>query len=323
MDKILEVKGKLDEFAIWEAEKSIFRSKCNYVREGEKISSFFFSLEKKRYAEKNMKCILFDDRSTSTHQATILKEQTCFYRELYRSDEGVAFTLSPAPEENRLSEAERIWTDTPITQDELFDAVMTLKGGKVPGIDGLSIEFYHKFWKVIAPFLIAMYQYSFDQGLLPVLVRKGLISLLPKGNKDTRLVKNMRPLTLLCNSYKILAKALDNRMRTILPELIQMDRTDFVKGRKICHNVRKSLDIIEHMNHKNLPGLILSIDMEKCFDRLEHKSIFGSLKYLNFGDNFIKWVSLFYTGFLVCTQNFGFLSEFWVKQRGDPIRGAH
>ena len=67
---------------------------------------------------------------------------------------------------------------------------------------------------------------------------------------------------------------------------------------------------------KNLPGLILSIDMEKCFDRLEHNSIFGSLRYFGFGENFIRWVSLFYNQFLICTQNFGIKSEYWIKGRG-------
>ena len=56
--------------------------------------------------------------------------------------------------------------------------------------------------------------------------------------------------------------------------------------------------------------------MEKCFDRLEHYSIFESLRYYGFGESYIKWVSLFYNRFLICTQSFGHLSHFWVKGRG-------
>ena len=161
-----------------------------------------------------------------------------------------------------------------------------------------------------------MYIHSYEHGMLPESVRQGLIALLPKKDKDTRYVKNMRPLTLLNNDYKILAKTIDNRFREVLPNLIAMDQTGFVKGRKICHNVRKSLDIIDYTVKEKIPALILSIDMEKCFDRLEHKAIFSSLRYFNFGEKFVQWVKLFYNQFYIQTQNFGYLSNKWIKGRG-------
>ena len=204
---------------------------------------------------------------------------------------------------------------------ELFDAVMTLKSDKVPGIDGLTVEFYRKFWKSLSPFLMAMNQYSFKDGLFPESVRQGLITLLPKKNRDSRYIKNKRPLTLQNNDLKILSKALDNRLCEIIPNIISNDQNGFVRLRKICYNIRKSLDVIEYT--KQIPGLILSIDMEKCFDRISHDAIIGSLKYYNFGDNSIKWVTLIYTRFQICVQNYGKLSRFWTKgqgtNQGDPL----
>ena len=61
--------------------------------------------------------------------------------------------------------------------------------------------------------------------------------------------------------------------------------------------------------------MILSVDMDKCFDRISYSGIYGALRYFNFGENFIRWVSLFYTDFQVCTQNFGFYSDFFSKGR--------
>ena len=191
---------------------------------------------------------------------------------------------------------------------------MTLKLNKVPGLDGLTIEFYKYFWKLLAPELMNMYMYIYEMGLLPESVRLGLISLLPKKNNNTRYVKNMRPLTLLDNDYKILAKVIDNRLREVILDIISMDQTGFVKGRKICHNVRKSLDIIDYGNEKQIPMMILSIDMEKCFDRLEHRALLASLQYFNFGEYFINWIELFYTKFNICTQNFG--NSLWLLAQG-------
>ena len=311
-----KVNETLEEIAIGRAESSIFRSRCNYAKEGEKCTSFFMSLEKKRYLEKNMKCIILDDGRHVTHQNEILKEQTRFYQTLYQKDDSVTFSLKPSNTERILNNMEREYFEQPLSIDELFDAVMTLKSGKVPGLDGLTVEFYRKFWKTLAPFLFAMYQFSHKNGLLPESVRQGLITLLPKGNKDIRYVKNMRPLAMLCNDQKILSKALDNRLRTILPNIISTDQNGFVSNRKISHNIRKSLDIIEFTKQKRIPGIILSIDMEKCFDRLSHQAILGALRYYNFGENFINWVALSYNNFQICTQNFGYTSKFWTKGRG-------
>ena len=125
----------------------------------------------------------------------------------------------------------------------------------------------------------------------------------------------MRPLTLLNIDYKILAKALDLRLRDILPEIISPDQTGFIPGRSIVTNIRKSLDVMEFCRKSNTPAVIMSIDMMKCFDRIEYSAIFGMMRLLNFGSNFIRWVSLFYSKFMVCTQNYGIASPWFEKTR--------
>ena len=245
VDNYNQVKESIVQHEVDEAEKTIFRSRCNYAKAGERCSKYFLSLEKRNYLEKNMKCICLDDGTVSTNQGRILKEITRFYRELYSADPSIAFNMQRGDEEACLSEEEKQCLDSDFLTDEFYDAVMTLKGGKVPGLDGLTVEFYRKFWKQLSPYLIRMYRYSYETGIFPESVREGLISLLPKKSRDTRKLSNMRPLSILNNDYKILAKAIDNRIRLTIPNIIHCDQTGFVKGRKICHNVRKSLDIIE------------------------------------------------------------------------------
>ena len=108
---------------------------------------------------------------------------------------------------------------------------------------------------------------------------------------------------------------MDNRLKEVIEELIHTDQTRFLPNRHISTNLRKSLDIIEYCKGAKIPALILSIDMEKCFDKIDYSAIFGSLRYFGFGENFIQWAALFYKDFTVCTQNFGFRSEWFVKFR--------
>ena len=79
---------------------------------------------------------------------------------------------------------------------------------------------------------------------------------------------------------------------------------------------RLTSDIISHVYQTNKKVVLVAIDFEKCFDRLEHESIFKVLKYFKFGETFISWVKLFFTDFTVCTQNNGHLSEMLDKKRG-------
>ena len=120
---------------------------------------------------------------------------------------------------------------------------------------------------------------------------------------------------MLNSDYKVIAKALDNRLRVVLPKLIPECQMGFMKGRNISTNIRKSLDIIEYTRQQKIPAIILSVDLEKAFDLVDYSAIKGVLKYFNFGESFTRWTMLFYTHFEVCTQNFGYFSDFFEKSR--------
>ena len=52
-------------------------------------------------------------------------------------------------------------------------------------------------------------------------------------------------------------------------------------------------DIIFSCEQQNVDGLILLVDFEKAFDSLSWEFINNTLKNFNFGENFIKWITLF------------------------------
>ena len=66
-----------------------------------------------------------------------------------------------------------------------------------------------------------------------------------------------------CCGYKKAAKAIANRIKMVIPKLINSDQTGFLKGRFIGDNTRLLDSIIKHTSENNIPGLLLSIDFEK------------------------------------------------------------
>ena len=64
----------------------------------------------------------------------------------------------------------------------------------------------------------------------------GILNLVPKQDKDLRYLKNWRPVSLLNTDYKILAKALANRLHKVIAQLINNDQVGYIKNRYIGEN---------------------------------------------------------------------------------------
>jgi hypothetical protein len=89
-----------------------------------------------------------------------------------------------------------------------------------------------------------MVQHSITQGHLPKGMNDGLIALLHKGGTTEELT-NYRPITLLNVSYKIVAKALQQRLQPSLPDLINEDQTAFLPLCYILDNVLVQAEMIQ------------------------------------------------------------------------------
>ena len=100
--------------------------------------------------------------------------------------------------------------------------------------------------------------------------KRGIISLIPKKDKDKKYLKNWRPISLLNNDYKIVTKALALRLEKVLPMIISANQTGYyVKGRYIGESLRIITDMMSFTKKKNIPGLAVFLDFEKAFNSIE------------------------------------------------------
>ena len=90
----------------------------------------------------------------------------------------------------------------------------------------------------------------------------GVINIIPKGDKDKRLLTNWRPLCLLNSMYKLISGTLAERIKPNLNTIIHPDQKGFVAGRYIGEVVRTTFDTIEFAKENNVSGLLLLIDYE-------------------------------------------------------------
>ena len=157
--------------------------------------------------------------------------------------------------------------------------------------------FINFFWPNIKDLLFESIKYFFHSGLLSLDQRRGIINIIPKKGKDLRYLCHWRPVTILNTDYKILTKALANRLQKVLPKLINPDQVGYIKGRYIGQNIRLINDIQNSAAISQFPGYIALVDFEKAFDSVEWSFLIECLKSYNFGSNFIKWIKYFTTIF--------------------------
>jgi hypothetical protein len=118
---------------------------------------------------------------------------------------------------------------------EITKAITSLPKSKAPGHDGIPTKLFQEYVNEVAPTLILAFKAMLVRGLTSEYINKGMITLIPKSGDHSKL-GNWRPITLLGNIYKILAKILARRIQEFLLLVIRPNQTSFVEGRNILNN---------------------------------------------------------------------------------------
>ena len=86
-----------------------------------------------------------------------------------------------------------------------------------------------------------------NKGKLTPSQRQSVIRLIEKKGKDREMIKNWRPISLMKVDTKIIAKAIANRLKSTVQEIIGMEQTGFLKNRYIGEGIRLTEYLIENI----------------------------------------------------------------------------
>ena len=310
---------------------AILRSKAEWYEKGEKSTKYFLNLEKKNSTKNTIRnlCIGSENNTDiyTNNPNTILDHTKSFYENLFsrKSDKSLedCFDYLNNTSTPKISLLQKLDCDRALKIEELWDSLDSMSSGKSPGNDGLTVEFYKTFWPLLKDTLYNSYMYSNEHGYLSTSQRQAIIKLLEKKDKDKRYIQNWRPISLLNVDTKIISKAIACRLRAVLPSIISHDQTAYVKGRFIGESTRLISDILDYTDTYNIGGYILTADIEKAFDSMDHTFLIACLHKFGFGSYFINWVKILLNKSESCVINGGTTSMYFQLKRGarqgDPI----
>jgi hypothetical protein len=221
-----------------------------------------------------------------------------------------------------VTQLEKDLLEAEFSEKEVREAIFGMKHNKAPGPDGFPAEFYQVFWSLIKNDLMAMFR-DFHHGDLPLFsLNFGIITLLPKG-QEAKKIQQYRPICMLNVSFKIFTKVLANRLSSIANKVIKPSQTAFLPGRYILEGVVILHETIHELHRKRQKGLILKLDFEKAYDKVNWDFLQQVLRMKGFSAKWCQWIDKVVVGGSVCVKVNDEMGHYFQTKKGlrqgDPL----
>ena len=181
----------------------------------------------------------------------------------------------------------------PYTPEEVKLALFQMAPSKAPGVDGFTAGFYQRHWDLLGNDVITAAVLDFlNGGELPSGLNDTSITLIPKV-RHPQSISQYRPIALCPVWYKIAAKAITNRLRCIMDEVISEEQSAFVPGRLITDNVLVAYESVHTMRRRKKGknySCAVKLDMMKAYDRVEWHYLEAILTRLGFCMSFVRLI---------------------------------
>ena len=148
-----------------------------------------------------------------------------------------------------------------ITECKLLKALISMDNDKSPGNDGITKEFYLKFWDVVKEPVCTSVQQSFIAGELSTSKKQAIIKIIEKKDRDKDLIKNWRPISLLNVNMKLIWKVLFSRLKCVTIYIVNGNRVAYVSNRFISESGRLISNALEITNSLDIERLLITLDI--------------------------------------------------------------
>jgi hypothetical protein len=306
--QIFTLEKKLNEIIDSELRNEIESNSRFEILNAEKITPHFVKLMKVGKGKESLEHIKNVDGTDFPDPGARADFITTYYRKLFTRNENVTeinnetirnflggeIADCSVVKNSKLTEVEKNLINGNFSVQELDAAVRDSSSATASGPDGIGNACIKKIWPYIRIPLTNYANCCHTKGVLTDNFRTASIKLIPKKGDKSK-IENWRPISLLNCLYKIISKAINNRLKKISNRILSRAQKGFTGGKYIQECLINIIETIKRSNDFNIPMIILAIDQAKAFDSVRHDFMKICLQFFGVPDNFIRMLETFTT----------------------------
>jgi hypothetical protein len=225
-------------------------------------------------------------------------------------------------QEQMVSEVENEILLRSFSQEELDEVLKETKVDTAPGPDGFPVLFYKRCWPWIKTQVLQILN-GFALGTVDIArLNFGILSLIPKVPGADN-IKQFCPIALINVIFKLVAKAYAMRLSPVVHRVISLSQTAFIKGRLIHDGPLALHEIVHELKVKKTEAVLLKLDFEKAYDRVNWQFLREVLIRKGFDAAFVHRMMQLVSGGQTAIAINGEVGPYFRNKRGvrqgDPI----
>lgn len=160
-----------------------------------------------------------------------------------------------------------------------------------------------------------MVNFSRVNGSISGALNSTFVTLIPKSNKPLTF-GDFRPIALCNLVYKLIAKIIAQRLKSVLSEFISPEQFGFLSGRQIHDALGIAQELLHNIKIKKMKAILLKMDLEKAYDRVNWNFLRLILIRIGIPPQVIRWIMACITSMNIAVLVNGTPSSFFSCSRG-------
>ena len=325
MEEVQGTKMELNKMLMAEEDMWHQRSRNCWLKSGDRNTSFFHTKASNRNQRNMISKIMDSNGAWQEEEVKIGSIFVEYFEKLFMSSQQVVSNEMLDALHTKVTDRMNSMLIQDFNAHEVEKALKQMHPMKAPGPDGMPPLFFQHFWPTVNSIVIQTVLGFLNHGIAPPKFHETHIVLIPK-TKDPISVTDYRPISLCNVVYKLASKAVANRLKVVLQDIIGENQSAFIAERLITDNVLVAHELMNHINRKRkgkTGEMALKLDMSKAYDRVEWECLQQIMRKLGFHDKWIRLVISYVSSVTYAVRvngvPYGHISPTHELRQGDPL----